>query len=161
MCIVGNNSDRSHVPFTQLLLFVCLFVCFFGCTCGTWKFQGQGYNPSHSCNDSHWSDYVGSLTPWATMELLPFTQFSPLVTSGRSTEQCYHNQDTDINTEHSETQDVSITTRVPHVALLWPHSLPSHPHPLLNSWQPLICCYHFVISRRLCKWNHTYYNLLG
>ena len=35
----------------------------------TWKFLGQGSNPSHSSASSHNSDNVKSLTCWATREL--------------------------------------------------------------------------------------------
>ena len=38
------------------------FFFFFACACGTWKFLGQGLNPSYSSNLSLYSDNTGSLT---------------------------------------------------------------------------------------------------
>ena len=43
----------------------------FGLACGMRKFQGRGLRPHHSCNQIHSSDNAGSLTHWATRELLP------------------------------------------------------------------------------------------
>ena len=41
-----------------------------GCIHGMWKFQDQGSNSCHSSSQSHSSDNAGSLTHWATRELL-------------------------------------------------------------------------------------------
>ena len=43
----------------------------------------------------------------------------------------YHNQDIDINEVKIQT---IFTTRIPHVALLQPHLLPSGLQPFLKSW---------------------------
>lgn len=43
---------------------------FFSHACGIQKFSGQGSNPSHRCNQSHSDDNAGSLTYWATKELI-------------------------------------------------------------------------------------------
>lgn len=55
----------------------------------------------------------------------------------------------DINT--AKIPHISITIRVSHIALLWPHSLLSQFHPLFNPWQPLIFSsfplFFFFISR--------------
>ena len=53
----------------ELKIFI-LFKNFFSCSCGMWKFLGQGSNPCHSSNQSYNSDNAGSLSHWATGELL-------------------------------------------------------------------------------------------
>ena len=47
---------------------------FFSHTCGTWKFLGQGSNPSYSCDLPH-SFNTRSLTCCTTQELPKFGQF--------------------------------------------------------------------------------------
>ena len=68
-----GNIDLVQWVWKSSLLF-CWFI-YFGHVHGIQKFLGQRLNPSHSCNQSHSSDNAGSLTHWATMELLLFHFF--------------------------------------------------------------------------------------
>ena len=56
-----------------------------------------------------------------------FTQFPPMVTSCKTIVQS-HNQDIDLDTV--KIQNISITLRIPQVALLQPPALPSHNPPI-------------------------------
>ena len=46
------------------------FFFFFDCALGIQKFLGQGSNPCHISHPSQSSDNAGSLSHWATRELL-------------------------------------------------------------------------------------------
>ena len=61
--------------------YMCICVCiyvhmyvyilfFFGHACSMWKFPGQGWNPRHSSDSSHWRDSAASLTHRTTREHL-------------------------------------------------------------------------------------------
>ena len=55
----------------------------------------------------------------------------------------------DVSNDAIMVQNCSITTRIPHIALLYPYPLPSHLHPILNFWH--LSVLYSVISRLLCK----------
>lgn len=56
-------------------------------------------------------------------------------------------------------QNTSLVLRCPCLVFSDHSQPPCCAHPVLNLWQRLICSflclYNFVISRTLCKWNHT------
>ena len=56
--------------FLFFFLFLLFFFFFFGHAHSMHKFLGKGLNPNHRSNQSHSNDNAGSLTCWATRELL-------------------------------------------------------------------------------------------
>ena len=68
---LSPTSGEATLLGCHLFYSLGLFVCW-PC-CSMCKFLVLGANPHHSCNQSHSSDGVGSLTCWATRELLPFS----------------------------------------------------------------------------------------
>lgn len=86
---------------------------------------------------------------------VPLTQFPPMVTSCQ-TVIGYWNRDIVINTVR--VQSISITMKSPHVVLLKPHSLCSHPPP----HQPLAATDLFIfLVLSFQEWNHTACELWG
>ena len=60
----------KHHDFSGACFYFFLFQCFFlAGAYSTWKVPGQGSNWCHSCNSSHCSDNIRSLTCGATQEL--------------------------------------------------------------------------------------------
>ena len=80
---ISWNVTLHIRPASQMHFSFLFSFFFFGCAQGTQKFLGQVSDLCHSSNQSHGSDHTGSLTHWASRELLEWVFFvSPtLVTS--------------------------------------------------------------------------------
>ena len=69
--IIVTPEGRREVD--EMWDVVNVFVCIWFCFCfrlGMWKFLGQGLNPCHRSDTSHYRDNAGSWTHWAAGELL-------------------------------------------------------------------------------------------
>ena len=65
-CLLPSSLLAFPPSFPAFLFFFFLF----GHASSIWKFLGQVLNPCHSSDLNHCSDYTGSLTCYATRELL-------------------------------------------------------------------------------------------
>lgn len=87
-----------------------------------------------------------------------FTQFPPMITSCKTILEHY-NQDTDI--DRVKIQNISITTRIPHVDLYnhiyFPPSVTWSLAP--DNHQSVLYTHNFIISKMSYKWNHIVCNL--
>lgn len=72
--LLSNSEIQPYTALSsKMILMIRHRLSFFFCTCIMWKFPGQGWDPCHSSEPSHWSDNARSLIYCATREL-PETQ---------------------------------------------------------------------------------------
>lgn len=67
--VIGSGHMTMNKGSIHHACWLSTYFLFLGHTCGMQMFLGQGWNLSHSCNQSCSSDCAGSLTHWFTREL--------------------------------------------------------------------------------------------
>ena len=69
--LLSNSEIQPYTALSsKMILMIRHRLSFFFFTCIMWKFPGQGWDPCHSSDPSHWSDNARSLIYCATRELL-------------------------------------------------------------------------------------------